>query len=655
MSKKNFGAGPEWFFLAALLAPSALQASRPLGRKIANSLEELGRLLNEAMDEADAAEQVDVAEEKPAKTAVRAETSNVVKSADDVPQPTTFSGPGLATGFAMKGSIEEPKKSVFEPEVEPEKAADVEVPKAVEPVKPVAFEAPKPAEPVKPEFEAGKPVEPVAPVAFEAPKPVEPVKPVAFEAPKPELEAVKPVEPVAPVAFEAPKPVEPVKPVAFDAPKPVVAQESEPVQPVAVEAPKAEFEPPKPAANPFAAMGAAPEPPAASPVTPRPFEAIRSDVETPAPEPDAAPKIGRTLGEAVMNQTWNAAPRAETADELLQRFEVASGGAAPEPPTPAPTPAPVPMNYVPPTPAPAPLVEAAQPPVSTGEFQLPKPPSLESAPIPKVEDILPHADSAAPKGLTPEEIAARFEDGPVAAPEVSQATAPTPEPTPAPKALTPEEIAARFESGDAAPAPVAPVAPVQSAPSKGLSPDEIAARFEAAQQAPTPAAPQEIAAQFESAVSKAASEQPIANPMPVSALPFEQEAGAQTDTAAAEWGSMLKPAEPAKEPDSVGTWVFAEQKKTQTGPPPTQAAPPRRPQDAEVLRKGFEQQQPGAKRSLRERMGFKSNRQQAAPPPAATVASGPPPLQVMPGSAPQNAAPPVQRNRFVVPSDVDTA
>ena len=48
-------------------------------------------------------------------------------------------------------------------------------------------------------------------------------------------------------------------------------------------------QPPKPAANPFAAMGAAPEPPAASPVTPRPFEAIRSDVETPAPKPAADP------------------------------------------------------------------------------------------------------------------------------------------------------------------------------------------------------------------------------------------------------------------------------------------------------------------------------------------------------------------------------
>ena len=146
MDDKRQSAGPEWVFLTALMAPHALNASRPLARKIAQGMVDLGSLMLEAMDEQAETDAPATASVKPSPTPAAApRRESMVMSADDI-------------------EITAPKPKV--PNVE-------EIGWLSE--SKVADAAKAPAEAPKPPAEAFKPV-------IEAPKP-------AAEAPKPVIEA----------------------------------------------------------------------------------------------------------------------------------------------------------------------------------------------------------------------------------------------------------------------------------------------------------------------------------------------------------------------------------------------------------------------------------------------------------------------------------
>jgi hypothetical protein len=283
MDDKRQSAGPEWVFLTALMAPHALNASRPLARKIAQGMVDLGSLMLEAMDEQAETVAPATASVKPSPTPAAApRRESMVMSADDVeitaPKPKVPNVEEI--GWLSESKVADAAKTAAEAPKPPAEA-----------VKPV-IEAPKPApEAVKPVIEAPKP-------AAEAPKPV-------IEAPKPPTEAVKPV-------VDAPKTIQPLsaassaaeiagvadllaglEPPKKSEPEPSAAdllaqlEDVKPSNPTVAEAPKvAQSEPAKPIIE---------APASAAPVTALPTI--------------AAP--GRSLADAILGQS---APSTQPAD-----------------------------------------------------------------------------------------------------------------------------------------------------------------------------------------------------------------------------------------------------------------------------------------------------------------------------------------------------
>ncbi len=200
--------------------------------------------------------------------------------------------------------------------------------------------------------------------------------------------------------------------------------------------------------------------------------------------------------------------------------------------------------------------------------------------------------------------------------------------------------------------------------------------------APTPVAPQEAPQAYVPPKPESlAPVAPIAPVVPVAPTvpPVDAPTAAaiepqDSETQPTDWlkelGQQLGTQELAEE--TVGEWDFAKRKHaglpTEDAaaiPPPAVAEAPkgglfgRKRQDDAALRKGFETKQPTKSGGFRARLGMKGKTPDApvpVPMEMPPVQAGMPPVQ----APPTPAAPPVQpanyqRNRFVVPDDVETA
>ncbi|MBS1704772.1 MAG: hypothetical protein JST40_02780 [Armatimonadetes bacterium] len=655
MDKKISNAGPEWFFLAALFAPAALQASRPLGMKIAKSLTELGELLQLALEEqerleneegeeefsqAEAAVKVATAVRSASRPSDLAKSTFVAQSVEETTAEGTKSSPGLSTAVPPRTSPSAGIKPKVEAPVAPsvplsgpakdEEAGDllaefekknVPAAPAPKPVIDIEAEEPKPIKPAMAEAkapEAPKPVEPIAEV--KAPEPPKPVVP-EFKAP----EAPKPVEPIAEV--KAPEPPKPVVP-EFKAP-----EAAKPVEPVA------ELKAPEPS-KPVVPEVKTPEAP----------KAVESAASAPVPTPSGEQM--HWLKDTKFAEETKVEAKSDEDDlaELLDKIESSAptNAGEPKPATPE-----IPKTLgdalmagksVPPPPTPTPAVAA---PATSS----PTAPPVPSAPVSVTPPVVP-TPVAAP---TPPAIPTPAASIPIPIP----APAPTPEPVAPPKPV------AEAPKGPSVPTPPVSAAPSVSAPGASAPPVPT----------PVPAQPAPAVAPVASAPAPtvapapAPAPTPVPSPAPVSvAPPSIPQPGTQ------EWQDLLstKATSNEREEGDLGTWDFAEEKKRrremeQMG---LSVTPPEIEEDATMLKRGPGSPQ-SAKAGFRSRLQMKLRRPAPKPkmsnpkgntsaemPEAgvpATVAAPPARPTVPAGPRPGEPTPPPVRNRFTVPEDIDVA
>ena len=619
MKNDKFQAGPEWFFLAALLSPTALHASQPLGKKIADSLIELGQLLKQAIEEQE-------------QFAAQAETEPVVTpapAAAAAPTPTPKTEPTVA-----------PKAEV--PTMRWVSDAKASLDSAQEPTVFGQTPAVEPKTPEAPKIEAVKPIE-VPKV--EAPK-IEAVKPVELpkvEAPK--IEAVKPVE-VPKV--EAPK-IEAVKPVEL--PK-VEAPKIEAVKPV--ELPKVE----------------APKIEAPKPITPV-VEVAKTVEQTPPPLPKIeaekpAQERPRTLAEALQASTPK--PVAPPAEIRIESAPVT----ATEPATTFNA-----DDFVQKTEEPA----AKLPTPEVPGFSKPEIKEFTTEPIVEAKPVF----STEKKALTPEEISARFENfsKPTSAPAPIPAAPTTPleskveaniPPMPSkPKAaetagFLPPMPSKPAEADTAGFIPPMPSKPVEQPATTGFTPPPAQAPI------PVPVPTAQVPVPVPMSQPPTVAQAPQPTPMAEVEVP---------GTEAQEWINEFKDhlEKPQIEQGEIGEWDFARMKHAgipQTAPSqptnesaPTMPAAPMMPQAPGKKGFGFfkkgreaatEEDHTGPKKpsdsrkpvkaaGFQQRIAKKSLRPDQRP-----VAQTAKPAST--GAAPQapaSQAPASNRNRFVVPEDLETA
>lgn len=528
MEQKQSQTGPEWFFLAALFAPAALQASRPLGEKIANGLVELGQLLQQALEEQGSTSTTAEA---------AAQIAKHVRAASPRVEEAVVASAPAATVTRAEAPAPAPAPTVETPR--PAKEASPE-PKPTEPVAAVKEPAPAPKSPEavaapKEPAPAPKPIE-VTPTAKEpTPEPKPTPAPTEFKepAPKPDLQvgdlaariaastekisepsldeivaAVKSDQPLAEASKPTPAPTPAPAPVTSTAaatpppvPKPTTKDEpslDELVNAVKTDTPIAKA-PEAPATPPVLPLAPTPKEgedysqalkqveafkqiPAAQAATPEPTAA--KVVETPKPalgelegmhwlsESKVAEKAKADESLSDLQKAWLTETGTDETSTAKATVEPEAPKVAPAPASPAAIATPAAAPSVTTTAGPAPAVAAPATPAPAPQAA----PAVPSAPVKTLGEALsayapqpaPSAPAPAPdSGPRPGSAPTTPTPAPVAsavAPAVAPAPAPAPAPTPSTSAATPVATHPVAPSPQAAPAPQLAPAPTVQAP-----------------------------------------------------------------------------------------------------------------------------------------------------------------------------------------------